>query len=645
MLHVVCACPGSGKTRKLVNEIKRLLDTGVHPESIMALTFTRHAAHEMKLRVGTDVQKLVSFGTFHSVARSLLQSSGCLTREPFHVDEFQFHLHDVLEDLTSRKQDDHPLIQVLKQIKFLFVDEFQDVNEIQYKLICLISRSFVPKTWVVGDENQNIFRFRGSDSKYLANCTKDFSSWAQVSQDDLDINHRSTQPIVDILNFIAQYIAGLARLETKSTLRPETKSGRRDKDAPKPCLVYYMNYQRANQDIANRIQKLLHKGTPPGSICVLTRTSHPLHDLAKTLTSREIDCEIWAQSAQSSESLSSKGGSKVILSTIHSAKGQGIEHVFIQLHNLFFPDPRSDLIDEWKLWYVAVSRCATYLIVYDHYQHRSDFVAPMDSSLFDIDKDSLQSFAHMASSLRMVKSAKSIIKTFPTSWAQVATRLDGGMFRFLKQRFLGNLESLTSFEKRGTLQDIFPEAAIFSFYMAWFDFHRRNEVPLEPLLRCVRKEGVRARLDKLQEIHSHFENMRHLYPFTDDKILQVSTYLDKISLQTQVCKQTFQFETIDFCSNAMLDDLLCVAKTSPGARFALVPSMDVTLEFKITLSDLIRAIYLALLVNKKRTTTEEPITSILLFHLDSLTVSELPLQDWDIDRQAEFLTFFNQFFL
>jgi DNA helicase-2/ATP-dependent DNA helicase PcrA len=76
---LVIAGAGSGKTRTLVYRVARMIESGISPESILLLTFTRKAAHEMLQRVGLLIgsrNERVKGGTFHSVANILLRRYG-----------------------------------------------------------------------------------------------------------------------------------------------------------------------------------------------------------------------------------------------------------------------------------------------------------------------------------------------------------------------------------------------------------------------------------------------------------------------------------------------------------------------------------------------------------------------------------------
>src|ERR1043166_9322314 len=77
---LIVAGAGSGKTKTLACRVARLLSTGVRPERILLLTFSRRAAREMLTRAGqmaeNDCARRVCGGTFHVVANRLLRQHG-----------------------------------------------------------------------------------------------------------------------------------------------------------------------------------------------------------------------------------------------------------------------------------------------------------------------------------------------------------------------------------------------------------------------------------------------------------------------------------------------------------------------------------------------------------------------------------------
>ncbi|MCD8562134.1 MAG: UvrD-helicase domain-containing protein [Acholeplasmataceae bacterium] len=157
---------GSGKTRVIVEKIKRHIEEGVRPESVLAITFTRKSSEEMKERIhNSDVR----VHTFHQLAYLILKDELKMTFDVIHDDISRQFAHEELLAVTNYKnklyqtkrpfvfkryQDtlkrhhvldfDDLLLFCLKAIKddpslktfdYIFVDEFQDTNLLQYTLL------------------------------------------------------------------------------------------------------------------------------------------------------------------------------------------------------------------------------------------------------------------------------------------------------------------------------------------------------------------------------------------------------------------------------------------------------------------------------------------------------------------------------
>ena len=107
---LVIAGAGSGKTRVLTYKVAYLLDLGLPPESILALTFTNKAAAEMKQRiarmVGYNKSKGLAMGTFHSIfARILRNEAGYLSLTPsftiYDTDDSKSLVKAVMKDRST----------------------------------------------------------------------------------------------------------------------------------------------------------------------------------------------------------------------------------------------------------------------------------------------------------------------------------------------------------------------------------------------------------------------------------------------------------------------------------------------------------------------------------------------------------------
>lgn len=188
----VVACPGSGKTRSLIGRIKFIVEHGfVKKEEVFMITFSKHAANDFHEKIKDlfpeydNFCNLKNFSTIDSLAKSIL--SKIKSHKSENVEILSIALRNYLKTMPTT---DIKLIFNIKPIKHLFVDEAQDLNEIQYDIIMLLEERFKTVMELSGDPNQNIYQFRRSSSSYLIN----FPS----KKYELTKNFRST---VEIVNF------------------------------------------------------------------------------------------------------------------------------------------------------------------------------------------------------------------------------------------------------------------------------------------------------------------------------------------------------------------------------------------------------------------------------------------------------------
>lgn len=191
---LVSAASGSGKTAVLTERIRYLLDNGVDPTKIVAITFTNAAAEEMVLRIG-EKAKDAFIGTIHSYANRLLVKNGWATNK--YIEEEMF---DLFFDKIKRN------LYVIEEVEHLLVDEFQDISDIQYEFFMDMIK---PKNFFfIGDTRQAIFQWAGAnlDHFYLLAHDPDVEVYSLVN------NYRSG---INIINFADQFLKGL------KDIRPE----------------------------------------------------------------------------------------------------------------------------------------------------------------------------------------------------------------------------------------------------------------------------------------------------------------------------------------------------------------------------------------------------------------------------------------
>lgn len=186
---VVAAGPGSGKTRVLVHKLASLLLLeDVKHEQLLMLTFSRAAATEFKQRLMEligNAAHFVEIKTFHSYAFDLLGRIG--------------NLEDA-KDVVGRaarmiSEGEVEPNRIGKTV--LVVDEAQDMSSEEFALVrVLMSVNEEMRVIAVGDDDQNIYEFRGSDSNYMRQLlADDKSTFVEMTE-----NYRSTQHVVAFAN-------------------------------------------------------------------------------------------------------------------------------------------------------------------------------------------------------------------------------------------------------------------------------------------------------------------------------------------------------------------------------------------------------------------------------------------------------------
>ena len=103
-----------------------------------------------------------------------------------------FRLLDVLNNNEGE------ILQELGQIKHIVFDEYQDVNKLQEELLNFLSKKS-NSVCVVGDDDQNIFQWRGSNIEYIKNFDSTYSNYG-ISKEHLDINYRATDALIELSN-------------------------------------------------------------------------------------------------------------------------------------------------------------------------------------------------------------------------------------------------------------------------------------------------------------------------------------------------------------------------------------------------------------------------------------------------------------
>jgi len=285
---LVVAGPGTGKTLTIVRKIAYLLQQGVLPDQIIALTFTNRAAREMRERIesysGIAVRNTF-MGTFHhlglrilrenlddqftvctredqvailkSIAGSAAKAHAGLEKisrakncmEALDAQDRDLHgaYETALHDKGLRDFDDLILMPVelfrnkrinelfLNTPRYIIVDEYQDISPSQYHLLrCMTGAHPLNRLCAVGDSDQAIYGFRGADIQNFLTFANDFTGARTVV---LTENYRSTKTVV-----------AAAEMLIKSNTRRVTKELQTHREQGRPVMMISVHDQRAEAE-------------------------------------------------------------------------------------------------------------------------------------------------------------------------------------------------------------------------------------------------------------------------------------------------------------------------------------------------------------------------------------------------------------
>ncbi|MCD4780166.1 MAG: ATP-dependent helicase [Candidatus Omnitrophica bacterium] len=239
---LIVAGPGTGKTHTLIYRVQRKIQALSEHQKILAITFTHKAAQQMKERLAsrhTNIDEFVFVGTFHSFCMDLLrkytqdarlpEEFSIITEQqlksyqsiffpdekaqeirrklreishwkstqldqdnPEHVQAYNHVLRqwgfldydDILRETVLFLTDNEDIaVQISQQYPFIFVDEYQDMNPVQHALLKRIIKKGSQLT-AIGDPQQAIYSFRGSDVKFFDQFEKDFPASRILSLHD-----------------------------------------------------------------------------------------------------------------------------------------------------------------------------------------------------------------------------------------------------------------------------------------------------------------------------------------------------------------------------------------------------------------------------------------------------------------------------
>jgi DNA helicase-2/ATP-dependent DNA helicase PcrA len=185
---------------------------------------------------------------------------------------------DLLE-LTIRmyEEDANVAAEFRSRCRAITVDEFQDVNLLQQRLLELWLGER-DEVCVVGDDYQAIYGFTGASADYLLTLRERFSGGTVVT---LESNYRSTPQVLALANRLTPLLGGAPK--TLRATRP---------DGPEPVLRPFADREEEHDYVLERIRELVGSGVPYEEMAVLFRLNSRSDDWEQRLTEAEIPFQV-----------------------------------------------------------------------------------------------------------------------------------------------------------------------------------------------------------------------------------------------------------------------------------------------------------------------------------------------------------------
>ena len=347
---LILAGAGSGKTRVLTRRVAHMLDSGVEPWQILAVTFTNKAASEMRERVrdlvGNQADRVL-VSTFHSACvrflRSDIETIGYkrnftiydtddqsrllrnlakeanidvkawpIAKMRSSIDQAKVKMQDAeafagvrrahvgdpmvkiyrsyedhlktanavdfndLLNLTVKMLDQNPevLARYQERFRYIMVDEYQDTNLAQYRLVKLLAGEH-RNLAVVGDDDQSIYAFRGADIRNILDFERDFPEAKTIR---LERNYRSTKNILKAAHGVVRNNRG--RMEKE--LWTESEEGEKVQ-----MIIARDDTEEANR-VLREINRLHAQGVRYRDMAIIYRTNSASRPFEQTFVRARI---------------------------------------------------------------------------------------------------------------------------------------------------------------------------------------------------------------------------------------------------------------------------------------------------------------------------------------------------------------------
>lgn len=471
---LIIAGPGTGKTHTLIHRIVHISQNLSNTQKILAITFTNKAAMEMKERLDkylSNVFDVCCVGTFHQFCLQILRQYSLQTglpkdfsvasqdeaaafaenkdalkqisrwksidfdkNMPQEVQDYNIKLRAanqldfddlILETVKLLRSRPEVLYAIQSIYPFIYVDEYQDINCIQHALLNIFVGTEGHIT-AIGDPNQAIYSFRGSDSAYFNTFVQDFPKAKNLTLVD---NYRSAE---SLLSASGQVIAKGKSLNVPELTANICTKGRliiHESPTDKAEAEYVVHQVEKmiggtsmfSQD-SGRVENYEEAEQSFGDIVVLYRLNSQRFALQKAFERSGIPYQVSGMKKNkksgniiddlynAQEDEIGVNVEKVSLMTIHASKGLEFSSVFIvgceeSILPLNICGLKSDEEEERRLFYVAMTRAKHYLFLISakhRYLYGKAYQNKVSPFLFDIEEQ-LKEYSKVKSKPKKIK--------------------------------------------------------------------------------------------------------------------------------------------------------------------------------------------------------------------------------------------------
>ena len=252
----------------------------------------------------TDIESTPEVEDEEELVRELLREVGMVKNGLYHLKDFhskyltQDEFAEVFRSYEHQKKElkkfdfDDMLVQCYalfrkkpeilqgwqKRFQYILIDEFQDINRVQYEVIRMLA---APRynLFVVGDDDQSIYGFRGAKPELMLYMKQEFPALRTIS---LTVNYRSTEFITGAAARV------ILHNDTRFYKRVQSFRGR----GQNVHVQEVLDEQEEAQYVTEEIQKKLDQGIKPGEIAVLFRTAIQARMISEILSEHRIPFEM-----------------------------------------------------------------------------------------------------------------------------------------------------------------------------------------------------------------------------------------------------------------------------------------------------------------------------------------------------------------